>query len=336
VTITAIIPTYCRYPYLHDVLLDLAAQSRPIDEVIVIDQTPPSQRPEAFYEIFSDVLPLKVLYLKEARGTCVSRNLAIDQALGDYLLFLDDDLRFEPDYLAAYEEIARTGYDVIHGGVRHRDNELFRSRLFFDDPVQQLISSPNTNKIAGTIGVASGNSLVLRSWVKRIEGFDLQFDNGMCDDWDFGFRLFRAGARIVYRPEPAVRHLKASAGGRRDMFLHGWGRWLGSFRDYTPAWLAPRFYFYGRYFNRTATRRLCFMKLREIFSWKYRLIRYPWGVPISICWWFLGIRRAKQMLRRGPLTLGQYPPPLCEGWTNRLWSQKYAGPPRMPVASGTT
>lgn len=332
-TITAIIPTYCRYPYLRDVLQDIAAQTRPIEEVIIIDQTPPSERPENFYESFHDVLPLKVLYLTEARGTCVSRNLAIAQALGDYLLFLDDDLRFEPDYLAAYEEITRTGYDVIHGGVRHRDNELFRQRLFFDDPVQQLISSPNTNETAGTIGVASGNSLVSRAWVMRIEGFDLQFDNGMCDDWDFGFRLFRAGARMVYRPEPAVRHLKASAGGRRDMFLRGWRRWLGSFRDYTPAWLAPRFYFYGKFFSRIATQRLCFMKLREIFSFRYRLIRYPWGAWISLYWWLIGVRRAKQMLRRGPLTLGCYPQPRCEVWTTALWSEKHATPAELQVES---
>jgi GT2 family glycosyltransferase len=322
-TITAIIPTYCRYPYLRDLLSDLVAQSRPIDEIIVVDQAEPELRDETVYRSFDGVLPLKVLFLTEMRGTCIPRNLALTEARGDYLLFLDDDLRVEPDFVERYEELAGQGYDVVHGGVRHRENPLFETRLFFDDPVQQLIASPNTNQAGGTIGVASGNSLVKRAWVERIGGFDAQFDSGMCDDWDFGLQLFRAGARMIYHPGPAARHLKAPSGGRRHFFIQGWKRWLGGFRDYSPGWLAPRFYFYAKYFSPRAVRRLRFMLLREVFAPRYRLFRYPWAVPLAVGWWFVAVRRAAAMTRQGPRTVGIYRQPSFEPWTSGAWAKAW-------------
>jgi GT2 family glycosyltransferase len=329
--ISAILPTYARYACLKDLLSDLAGQTRPIEEILVVDQAEPGDRDLDLYRSFDAALPLRVIFLTERRGTCVPRNLAISLAAGDYLLFLDDDLRLEPDYLLQYERVALDGYDVVHGGVRHRDNPLFEKRLFFDDPVQQLIASPNTTQVGGTIGVASGNSLVRREWVERVGGFDIQFDSGMGDDWDFGMQLFRAGARIVYHPGPAVRHLKAPSGGRRGFFIQGWRRMLGSFRQYSPSWLAPRFYFYLKYFSPVAVRRLENMFAFEILTPGYRMIRYPWAVPIALAWWWISKRKARRMAQAGPRTMGACRQPAYEEWRSTAWKQRHAKEERVAV-----
>lgn len=321
-TITVVIPTYCRYSYLRDVFCDLAAQTRPADEVLVVDQSPESERDEAVYRDFGRKLPLKILYLTVARGTCVSRNLALKHIVNDCVLFFDDDLRFDSDLLLQYEQIASAGCRAVHGGVRFRDHALWKTRPAIDDPVYHMIASPNIDQISGTIGMAGGNSFVERRLLTDIDGFDCQFDNGMCDDWDFGLRLFYAGARAIYHPGPAVRHLKAPTGGRRDYYVKGWGRLLGSWREFTPSWRAPLFYFYGKHFTRAAARRLCLLRLIEVFEPKYRLVRYPWGVAFGVYWWFASVLGARRMLREGPLTIGRYQQPPCEVWTSPAWEER--------------
>lgn len=321
-TITVLIPTYCRYHYLRNVLHDLVAQTRQADEVLVVDQSPESERDEGVYQDFGRALPLKILYLTVTRGTCVSRNLALGHITNDRVLFFDDDLRFESDLLSQFEQIASTGCQAIHGGVRFRSHALQKARPASDDPVYHLIASPNIDQVSGTIGVASGNSLIERRLLAEVNGFDCQFDNGMCDDWDFGLRLFYAGARAIYHPGPSVRHLKAPTGGRRDYYVTGWRRLLGSWRELSPSWRAPLFYFYGKHFTRTATRHLCFLRLLDVFELRYRLFRYPWGVAFGVYWWFASIVRARRMLRVGPLTIGRYEQPPCEVWTSPAWEER--------------
>lgn len=318
-TITVFIPTYCRYQYLRDVLSDLAAQTRLPDEVLVVDQTPQQERDESLYREFGQRLPLKVLYLTAARGISVSRNLALTHITSDSMLFFDDDLRFESDLISQFERVASSGYEVVHGGVRFRDHALWKIRPALDDPVQQMIASPNIDQVAGTIGIAGGNSLINRHLLIELGGFDCQFNNGICDDWDFGMRVFYNGARTIYHPGPAVRHLKAPVGGRRDYFLTGWRRFLGSWREFAPSWRAPLFYFYGKYFTQKATRRLCVWRLFEIFEPTYRMFRYPWGVPIAVLWWILSVMQARRMLHAGPLTIGRYEQPPCTVWTSPAW-----------------
>jgi hypothetical protein len=52
-----------------------------------------------------------------------------------------------------------------------------------------------------------------------------------------------------------------------------------------------------------------------------------------VYWWLSGVRSAKQMLRRGPLTLGRYPQPSCDVWTTAVWSEKHATSAQQPVES---
>ncbi|MBL8291799.1 MAG: glycosyltransferase family 2 protein [Bryobacterales bacterium] len=319
-TITVLIPTYCRYPFLRDLLGDLAAQTRPPDEVLIVDQTPEGERDECLYREFGGKLPLKVLYLTVARGLCLARNLGILHATSDSILFLDDDLRFEEELLSQYERVAAGGFEVVHGGVRFRDHALWKARPAIDDPVYQIIASPNTDQVAGTIGIAAGNSLVNRGLLTQLGGFDRQFDTGF-EDWDFGMRVFYSSARTIYHPGPSVRHLKAPTGGRRDYFMTGWGRLLGSWREFTPSSRASLFYFYGKHFTRRGARRLCLWRLLEVFELKYRLFRYPWGVPIAVFWWLASVLRARRMLRAGPLTIGRYEQPPYTTWTSPAWQE---------------
>src|SRR5439155_15584966 len=101
-TITVIIPTLNRPEALRQTLEDLSDQSRPPDEIIVIDQSrddagrPLDQGPAlAKFE--------RVRYLRQAEPNAQqARNRAICEARGDILLLLDDDLRLGPTFIAEH------------------------------------------------------------------------------------------------------------------------------------------------------------------------------------------------------------------------------------------
>ena len=61
-TISAIIPTFRRWPYLVETVRYLNAQSRPPDEIVIVDQTPRADLPEGQPQRLMDESGVKVVY----------------------------------------------------------------------------------------------------------------------------------------------------------------------------------------------------------------------------------------------------------------------------------
>lgn len=107
--VTAIIPTKNRSASVLAVIKSLAAQTRPPDEIVIVDQTPKRDSTE---ETVRNLLPqsVHVKYLRNSNlnGAAAARNVAMRHATGDILLFLDDDVTLYPDFiermLVCYEE----------------------------------------------------------------------------------------------------------------------------------------------------------------------------------------------------------------------------------------
>jgi len=98
-----IIPTYNRKESLRETLLSLTRQTWPADrfEVIVVDDG----STDGTEEIAKDKFPFTLRYVRQSnQGSAVARNTGAKQASGDVLIFLDDDILVEPDYIAGLIE----------------------------------------------------------------------------------------------------------------------------------------------------------------------------------------------------------------------------------------
>lgn len=89
--VSVIIPTYERTGYLEEALRSVLAQSRPVHQILLIDD---GSRPEKCREAeqlagISDRIEFHVLTTH--RGAAAARNRGLDLATGEYVLFLDDD-----------------------------------------------------------------------------------------------------------------------------------------------------------------------------------------------------------------------------------------------------
>jgi len=100
--ISVIIATYRRAKSLRRTLLTIAAQSCPPAEVIVVDQSPASERAEAAKAV-ADASAAGLcarLIASDPPSSTRSRNIGLGNASGEWVVFSDDDVDWPADVLA--------------------------------------------------------------------------------------------------------------------------------------------------------------------------------------------------------------------------------------------
>jgi glycosyltransferase involved in cell wall biosynthesis len=84
-------------------------------EVLIVNNSCTDDTDEVV-EQFSDRLPIRLLHEKQ-QGLSNARNCAIDAAKGDYILWTDDDVIVDPNWLVAYVNAFRTWpHAALFGG----------------------------------------------------------------------------------------------------------------------------------------------------------------------------------------------------------------------------
>ena len=196
-TVSVIIPTIDRYPYLRQLLPQIALQTHPVHEVIIVDQTPDTSRAREIQSEFAQ-LPLRVVY-QDKPGQCTARNHALGIATGTHALFVDDDDEIAPDLVECHlRTMAAYGVDVCCGIA----DEVGAGPI------------PEYQRFLRASDVFPTNNTMIRRSILGTSGmFDIVFDRKMCEDGDLGTRLYLAGALMILDPRISVLHHHAPRGG---------------------------------------------------------------------------------------------------------------------------
>jgi ADP-heptose:LPS heptosyltransferase/GT2 family glycosyltransferase len=124
-TISVVILTHNRAKLLARCLQALARQSRPADEVLVVDNGSTDATREVLAE-FSDgpragetapSLPIRSINGPGKGGWAAARNLAVREARADWVAFTDDDCAPAEDWLERVDRHAQAGLDAVGGLV---------------------------------------------------------------------------------------------------------------------------------------------------------------------------------------------------------------------------
>lgn len=220
-TIAAIVPSYRRWPYMLDTVQQLLSQTRVPDEIIVVDQTPPDEvspdERRQLRELQSAHASIRFFFQTEPH-VYKARNRAAAATGADLLLYLDDDVRLDPDLVQTYLDVLRDpGIDAVVG----RNESAGSDSRAFVVPDRSLPPAlfafqflpVAEERMEGIPYCCAGNVCIRRSSFVDVGGWDERVLT--YGDKDMGLRLFKAGKYIVYEPRAKMFHLRAPLGGTR-------------------------------------------------------------------------------------------------------------------------
>jgi glycosyltransferase involved in cell wall biosynthesis len=187
--ISAIITTFNRRELLQEALASVRAQSRPPDEIIIIDDgstdgTDASCSREGL-----------LYHWQENAGTSAARNRGWQLASGDWIAYLDSDDFWESEKLARQEAavLADPTLEAIFG---HAIN-------FSDEADTNLFDTQKHRLGVPTPAWLPGAALVPRSLLEHMGGFDTSFKTAEVVDWIM--RLRERSTKMLMLPDIVMR-----------------------------------------------------------------------------------------------------------------------------------
>jgi GT2 family glycosyltransferase len=216
-TVSVVICTLNREEALVHVLRLLRDQTvRPL-EVLVIDQ---STRPVPRMEHYLQAEGRGVRRLTLAPpSTTAARNLSIREVRGDIVVYLDDDVLFQPDLIRYHLEnyadpsVGAVSGKVMYDGAEEND-EPWAARLTRSGAYLRNF----TTTWRGEVPTLYGCNMSVRTRVLREVGdFDLNYwGNFLWEEVDYALKIREKGYRIQYEPRAAVFHVMVKRGGSRE------------------------------------------------------------------------------------------------------------------------
>lgn len=197
---TVYIPCYNGAAYLGATLESLAAQTRPPDEVLVIDD---GSRDET--AAVAGSFGAKVLQHHENKGLAAARNTALGASTGDLLIGLDVDAVPDATYVERLAETfeARPDLDAACGRLIEAHSVLLPDRWRQVHMAQHHGEEPLDDP-----RILFGSVTAVRTAAARaLGGWNPQFRTNY-EDVDFTERLKAAGARTAYIPAAIARHAR--------------------------------------------------------------------------------------------------------------------------------
>lgn len=199
--ISVVIPTHERPTLLRGTLESVLAQTRPADEIIVVDDAddqPTRNVVEAMCRVSADHgRRLRYLVNDGRAGASASRNLGVANTSGDVIALLDDDDSWLPTYLqCVVDRFEDSRADIV---VTWRADVRGRWSLPYPSPREGLTAR---DVVAVNPGAGGSNICVRRETFDLIHGFDETLP--MSDDKDFFLRLLQSGATYAVVKERLV------------------------------------------------------------------------------------------------------------------------------------
>ena len=223
-----VIPTYNRKPILEKCLRALERQQfNPAQiegyEVVVVDDGS-SDRTVDWLTTHAGEFPHVRLFQQHHQGPAAARNLGVEKASGDLIIFIDSDLVVTETFLQAHvdgleqgkrqkaEEKAEGRRQKAEGNSPHPPVSLSPPPLFtygrvintcnFDDPT----SEPYKVTDFSAAYFATGNVAIARYWLEQAGLFDIRFQMYGWEDLELGVRLKKLGLTLVKCPAAVGYH----------------------------------------------------------------------------------------------------------------------------------
>lgn len=206
---SVVIPTHNRWSQLRRVLDGFAEEASRVEpfEVLVCDDASDDDTAAGCRE-YALAAPYTVVHLRQAkRGPAAARNLGLAVARAPVVVFTDDDCIPQPGFLARHVASTRVGVATIGRIAWHPEvpvtpfmHFLCPGYMFNYARIADRHDAPYTCFYTANVSVATAD-------LRALGGFDEAFPAAAFEDIELGYRLKRAGVRLVYDEDAVIHHL---------------------------------------------------------------------------------------------------------------------------------
>jgi glycosyltransferase involved in cell wall biosynthesis len=208
-TVSVIIPTYNRKNMLRDTLNTISRQTYPVDlfDVIVVDDG----SDDGTNLVTRETFPFRLLYQRQSnQGDAAARNLGVSRSRNELLLFLDDDILVDENFMVNLicQHVMKENRIVV--GMerlwpRNEDSGNGTSPFSSTTPDREINPArPELEPISFT-EICSNNFSIRREdyhLLGEMQALDFPGSSIWCDV-DFSYRAYRNGFEF-YRSNTAV------------------------------------------------------------------------------------------------------------------------------------
>ncbi|WP_416242466.1 glycosyltransferase family 2 protein [Anabaena cylindrica] len=201
-----VIPTYNRLPILQKCLRALESQELRAGtsiegyEIVLVDDGSTDGTLDWLAE-HKDEFPHVQCFEQNHAGPAAARNLGVEKALGDTIIFIDSDLVVLPNFLQAHTDALVQGREKLgndsfftYGAVINTCN--------FDNPTAE----PYKITDFSAAFFATGNVAIPKHWLEKAGLFDTGFQLYGWEDLELGVRLKNLGLQLIKCPEAVGYH----------------------------------------------------------------------------------------------------------------------------------
>jgi glycosyltransferase involved in cell wall biosynthesis len=194
---TVIVPTYNQAGSLGSCLASLAAQTIPSDryEILVIDD---GSTDGTAGVLAGFAAPVRVVRLPHNRGRSTARNVGLQEARAERVVFVDSDVVVRADFLEWHSRTHR----------KYGPGILSRGPVVSVETLDQISHRRIPRFAASPAYLDTANAALDRTAVIRAGMFDEAFPGYGWEDFELGFRLRRNGIRRVFCRQAPAFHLQ--------------------------------------------------------------------------------------------------------------------------------
>ena len=214
--VSVIIPAYNAKATLGRCLATLSEQTRPPNEIIVVDDGSTDGTADLARRYDVQVIS------QANAGPAAARNAGARAARGDLLLFTDADCAPAPDWVeqmvAPFADPAVAGAKGVYQTTQMEPVARF-VQIEYEDRYDRMHRRDRIDFV-DTYSAAYRRGLFLQTG-----GFDTTFPSASVEDQEFSFRFAQAGHRLVFAPNARVAHLHDRTWGeyaRRKFWIGHW------------------------------------------------------------------------------------------------------------------
>lgn len=210
--ISVVIPTYNR-PGLALTLVGQIRKYEKKTEVIIVDQSSKEDDQKL-------IKKYNVKYLRDPQvNTSIAKNIGIEEAEGDVIIFFDDDVEITPEtissHISEYEDkhvLGVAGRVINDGEVvpEETDAETGKTNIFLTRFVGNFWGTKK-QEVQFPYGC---NMSFRKSILVDLSGFDHKITPPGFEEYDLGLRVTKLG-KMVFSPDALVYHHRAKTGGNR-------------------------------------------------------------------------------------------------------------------------